>query len=107
MKISELQAVCKYDDSEMEEVKNCHPKQIASAVIPIPVWKIKYKYITARGNPKEAVKYMFLDKNAWDCIDQEFFYYIEYENERHPERKLSNVEILDSMFLGKLYIELE
>lgn len=33
MKISELQAVCKYDDSEMDEVKNCHPKQIASEVI--------------------------------------------------------------------------
>lgn len=56
MKISELQAACKYDDSTMEEVKNCHPKQIASEVIPIPTWKIKYKYTTARGNPKETQK---------------------------------------------------
>lgn len=28
MKISELQSVCKYDDSIMEEFKQCHPKQI-------------------------------------------------------------------------------
>ena len=107
MKISELQAVCKYDDSEMEEVKNCHPKQIASEVILIPTWKIKYKYTTARGNPKEAVKYMFLDKNAWDSVDQEFINYIKELNEKHPERIVSNVEILDAVYFGKLYLELE
>ena len=94
MKISELQAVCKYDSSEMDEVKNCHPKQIASEVIPIPTWKIKYKYTTARGNPKEAVKYMFMN-------------YIKELNEKHPERIASNVEILDAVYFGKLYLELE
>lgn len=107
MKISELQAVCKYDDSAMEEVKNCHPRQIVSEVIPIPTWKIKYKYTTAYGNLKKAVKYMFLDKNAWDSVDQEFMNYIKEFNEKHPERTISNVEILDAVYFGKLYLELE
>ena len=70
-------------------------------------WKIKYKYTTARGNPKEAVKYMFLDKNAWDSVDQEFMNYIKELNEKYPERIASNVEILDAVYFGKLYLELE
>ena len=45
MKVSELQLLCKYDDSVMNEFKTCHPKQIASDMIPIPVSKIKYKYL--------------------------------------------------------------
>lgn len=89
------------------KLKNCHPKQIASEVIPIPTWKIKYKHTIARGNPKEAVKYMFLDKDAWDSVDQEFMNYIKELNEKHPERIASNVEILDAVYFGKLYLEKE
>lgn len=107
MKVSELQLLCKYDDSVMDEFKTCHPKQIASDMIPIPVSKIKYKYLTNRGNPKEAIRYMFFDESEWDSVENEFFIYINSENEKHPERKISNVEILDIDFIGKIYIELE
>lgn len=107
MKISELQSICLYDDSIMEELKHCHPKQIISNSIPVPVWKIKYKYETARRNPKTAEKYLFLEESAWDCVDNEFNSYIESMNEKYPERKLSNVEILETEFMGKIYVSLE
>ena len=107
MKISKLQAICEYNDSDMEEFTNCHPKQIISNQIPIPIWEVLYRYKTARGNDKTATKYMILEEFSWDMIDNEFKNYITEFNERHPERKLSNVEILDSTFLGKVYILLE
>lgn len=107
MKISELQSVCKYDDSIMEEFKQCHPKQIISEEVAIPIWKINYKYDTARGNPKTATKYLFLEESACDMVDNEFMNHIKFINEKYPERKLSNVEILDVEFMGKVYISLE
>lgn len=107
MKISELQSVCKYDDSNMEQFKQCHPKQIISENVSIPIWKVKYKYNTARGNPKTATKYLILEECAWDMVDNEFMSHIKSINEKYPERKLSNVEILDAEFMGKVYISLE
>lgn len=101
MKISRLQAECEYDDSDMEEFIKCHPKQIISEHIPVPIWEILYRYKTARGNDKTATKYIILEEFSWDVVESEFKNYIAEFNEEHPERKLSNVEILDSTFLGK------
>ena len=98
---------CLWDDSDMEEFKQIHPKQLISEEIPIPVWKIQYSYYTARGNPKEAVKYILDNENAWDRIEDVFMRYIEEQNEKHPERKLSNVKILDSFLIGNVYLKLE
>lgn len=91
----------------MAGFKNIHPKQLISREIPIPVWKVHYSYYTARGNPKEADKFIIEDESAWDCIENEFYLYIQRENEKYPERKLSNVEILDVTFMGKVYLSLE
>lgn len=91
----------------MEEFKNIHPKQLINGLIPIPVWKIHYSYYTARGNPKEAVKYILDNKNAWDRMDDEFMKYIKNQNEQHPERKLSNVKILDCDLMGEVFLKLE
>jgi hypothetical protein len=107
VKISELQLNCTYDNSDLEEFTNCHPKQIISDEIIVPIWAIRYAYTTARGNKKIATKYILLNESDWDLVDPEFNSYIEEINEKHPERKLSNVEILDSTFLGKVYIQLE
>lgn len=98
---------CLWDDSDMEEFKQIHPKQLISEEIPIPVWKMQYSYYTARGNPKEAVKYILDNENAWDRIEDVFMRYIEEQNEKHPERKLSNVKILDSFLMGNVYLKLE
>ena len=102
-----MQSVCKYDDDIMEEFKQCHPRQIISEEVSILIWKIKYKYDTARGNSKTAIKYILLEESAWDMVDNEFMNHIESINEKYPERKLSNVEILDAEFMGKVYISLE
>lgn len=91
----------------MEEFKQIHPKQLISERIEIPVWKIHYSYYTARGNPKEAVKYILDNKNAWDRMDDEFMKYIKNQNERHLERKLSNVKILDCDLMGEVFLNLE
>jgi hypothetical protein len=107
MKISDLLTQCKISDSALSEVVDAHPKQIASDILYIPVWKIHYSYITVRGNPKEADKYLFREESDWDIIIMDFEYYIKRENEKHPERELSNVEILDTTFMGKLELELE
>lgn len=98
---------CLYDNSDMEEFKNIHPKQLISEEIPIPVWKIHYSYYTVRGNPKEANKYILDNEYAWDRIDVLFMNYIKEQNEKHPERKLSNVKILDSYLMGKIYLKIE
>lgn len=106
MKILELLNESKINDSKVEEVLHCHPKQIIDEELSIPVWKVNYTYTTARNNNKRAEKYMFLEENAWDLIENNFKNYIKEFNERHPERKLSNVKILDAEFLGKLLVPL-
>lgn len=91
----------------MEEFLKIHPKQLIGDYIPIPVWRVKYSYVTARNNPKEAYKYLIRDGVSWDSIDNEFESYIEEFNRKHPERKLSNVKILDWTFMGEAVLELE
>lgn len=101
---------CYYDgsrDADMHEFKNIHPKQLINDRLPIPVWKIHYSYYTARGNPKEADKYIIAGIGDWDIVELEFDSYIQRQNEKHPERELSNVKILDTSYLGKLYINFE
>lgn len=105
--ISELQKNCLMNDSVMTEFKEAHPKQIISTEVPIPVWKVTYKYKTNRDNDKTAIKYVILKEDGWDLIDMEFMKHIEEENRKHPERKISNVAILDTKFLGEVFLQLE
>lgn len=46
-------------------------------------------------------------KNAWDRVDHVFIRYVEEQNEKFPERKISNVEILDVTFMGNVYLSFE
>lgn len=107
MTISELQKNCLMNDSVMTEFKEAHPKQIISDLIPVPIWKVEYTYKTSRNNLKSATKYVILKEDGWDLIDVEFMKHIEKENRKHPERKLSNVAILDTEFLGEVFLQLE
>lgn len=95
------------NNSVMAEFKNAHPKQIISTKIPVPAWKVTYKYTTNRNNDKTAIKYVIQNENSWDLIDSEFMKHIEEMNKKHPERKVSNVEILDADFLGEVFLQLE
>lgn len=107
IKLVDLLKDCYVNDSDMYDFKNIHPKQLISEEIPVPIWKVYYSYCTARGNVKEAEKYIIKDESAWDCIESEFNWYIKNQNEKHPERKISNVEILDAFFIGCVYLSLE
>ena len=107
MTISELQKNCLMNDSVMTEFKEAHPKQIISTEVPIPVWKATYKYKTNRDNDKTAIKYVILKEDGWDLIDMEFMKHIEEENRKHTERKILNVAILDTEFLGEVVLQLE
>ena len=95
------------NNSVMCEFKEAHPKQIISTEITIPVWKVTYKYKTNRNNLKSATKYIILNENGWDLVDSIFKEHIEKENRKHPERKISNVAILDIEFLGEVFLQLE
>jgi hypothetical protein len=98
----------KFDDSDVcEEMQSLHPLQIISDDIEVPIWRIKYSYLTQRGNKKEATKYLFKDESCYDCIDNEFNLYIQRFNEEHQDRMLSNVEILDAEYIGKSYLHID
>lgn len=110
MKITDLLQNCYYDSVEefdLDEFKNIHPKQLINDRLPIPIWKIHYSYYTARGNPRETDKYLIAGAGDWDIVEMEFDSYIRKESEKRPERKLSNVKILDASYIGKLYIDFE
>lgn len=105
--VSELQKSCFVNDTVMNEFTTAHPKQIVSDEIPVPVWKVVYKYTTKRENQKTAKKYILLEESSWDLVSSEFMKYIEEFNKQYPERKISNVEILDTEFLGKVFLQLD
>lgn len=90
-----------------EELQEIHPKQWLYKPLPIPIWKIKYSYTTVRGNDKEYCKYIIANETDWDCVEWEFNNWLEEFNNDNPERQLSNVQILDTEFLGEFLLELE
>ena len=87
MKVVDLLKDCCLTDSDMDEFKNIHPKQLISTEIPVPIWKVHYSYKTARGNPKEADKYIIDYESSWDRIEVTFDAYIQALNEKYPERQ--------------------
>lgn len=107
LRIIDLLHDAKISDSDLLEIKQCHPRQIASECLEIPVWKVKYSYCTQRNNQKVAAKYLFLEEESWDKVESEFMKHMKNLNEKYPERKLSNVQILEANFMGKLTLELE
>ena len=107
MKIKELLSMCTLSDSSLSEVLNAHPLQFISKELGIPVWEVKYKYLTQRNNKKEATKYIFLHESEWDGVDNEFNLYIDRFNEENLDRQLSNVEILEENYLGEFVLPIE
>lgn len=88
------------DSSYCNVLATIHPKQLLSNNIEQGVYEIIYKYTTDRGNEKEAKKYLLLHEMDWDRIVPEFFANLD-------QRYISNVEILDTNYLGKVYLKIE
>lgn len=95
------------DNDIKNELQKAHPKQWLNEVIKIPIWKIKYEYTTVRNNHKIYYKYFIADETDWDLIEPEFNFQLKCFNENNPERKLSNVQILDIKFLGDFSLPIE
>jgi hypothetical protein len=102
--ISKLQNI---STNTKQSLLNTHPSQWLNNEIKFPIWKIKYSYITNRGNKKEHIKYLIADEQSWDLIDPMFDRWLDDFNDKHPERMLSNVEILDTEFMDEYLLPLE
>ena len=94
------------DGDTKEKLQATHPKQWLNDFFKVPIWQIKYSYTTIRNNHKTHFKYLMAGENEWDIIEPEFNYWLENFNNDNPERQLSNVEILDTEFLGEFLLEL-
>lgn len=95
------------DNMTKEKLQQTHPKQWLNEIIKIPVWEIRYSYTTIRNNHKTYYKYLIASEIEWEVVENEFNYWLEDFNNSNPERKLSNVEILDTKFLGEFSLEVE
>mgnify|MGYP006896542036 FL=1 len=95
------------NDSKMKEFLQIHPKQLISSEVKVPVWRIKYSYLTTRNNEKTSTKYILAAESDYDIVEAEFWEYIKQVNESMPYRAISNVEILDIGYMGECFIELE
>lgn len=79
-------------------IKNIHPQQLLNSRLVIPFYKVKYSYITARGNCREGEKYSFVTEMHDEVdmqIEMDLNDWAEEHNRKKPFSKISNVKILD------------
>jgi len=91
---------------DKEKLKQIHPRQRLNETIKIPIWEIKYSYTTVRNNHKTHYKYLIADELEYTTVENEFYTWLYFFNKKHPERELSNVQILETNFLGNFELEL-
>lgn len=80
-------------------IRKLHPRQILNMRLTIPMYRVRYSYITARGNVRSGEKYFFGNSGEHDDIELEveiaLHDWFDEENRQHPYRAVSNVTILD------------
>ena len=85
-------------DKYRERLKKLHPKHILNARITIPFYRVRFSYMTNRGNVREGEKFFFAEAGEHPDLDFEVEMKLEdwfrEENQRRPYRKVSNVTIL-------------
>lgn len=94
------------NDTKVGELLSLHYKGFIMNDIPIPFWKVTFSYTTNRGNEKKLTKYINLSEESWDLIDSTLERWVEEYNKNKPYRQISNATILDTEFVGNIYIEL-
>lgn len=107
MNIKDILSIASCENSDVADVINAHPKQFLSTEIRVPIWRIFYSYLTARKNERTAVKYIFHREDYWDSVDNAFIDLIDDFNDKHKDRKISNVKILESEYIGDFVLALE
>lgn len=80
-------------------LKRLHPKQILNMRITIPLYRVRYSYMTRRGNIRQGEKFFFATAGEHEDIhfevEMQLKDWFEDENRERPYRAVSNVEILD------------
>lgn len=79
-------------------IKGLHPTQFLTGRLTAPFYEVKYSYVTARGNYREAYKYILLRLEHEDYnfeIEMILSDWVENRNKERPYRRISNVKILD------------
>ena len=86
-----------------EEYRSCmkklHPTQVLNTQIIIPMYRVRYRYMTQRGNLRKGTKFFFAV--AGDHPDMDFEIEMKLEDwvdeikRNAPFRSISNVKILD------------
>lgn len=80
-------------------LKRLHPKQILNMWLTVPLYRVRYSYMTQRGNIRQSEKYFFAlagehEELAFE-VEIKLKDWFEQENREKPYRAVSNVEILD------------
>lgn len=80
-------------------LKKLHPKQILNNRLSIPLYRVKYSYLTVRKNVRSGEKYFFSlagdHEDVMFEVEMKLEDWIQDENRRRPYRAISNVTILD------------
>lgn len=80
-------------------LKKLHPKQILNMRITIPLYRVRYSYMTRRGNTRQSEKFFFATAGEHEElaleVEMKLKDWFEDENRERPYRAVSNVEILD------------
>ncbi|WP_417087122.1 hypothetical protein [Hungatella effluvii] len=79
-------------------LKKLHPSQMLTARISVPLYAIRYAYLTVRQNYRITVKYLFLSMDHEDFdTEAEIILsdWVSNFNKAHPYRQISNVKILE------------
>lgn len=78
-----------------EFFKKIHPAQILKSRVSVPIYEIKYSYVTARGNYRERKKYILLRIEHEDIGFEIEMALEDWADNAKKHRKVSNVEILE------------
>lgn len=96
----------------LDFLKNIHPMQVINYRISIPIFEIKYEYLTNRGNNRIGTKYYFgnLGDNpeGWEIMGQVYLdRWVSSYNADHPYRSVENVQILSAELIANANLFLQ
>lgn len=91
-----------------QDLLKIHKRKLLIDPIELDYWKITYTYKTQRGNKKTKEEFIIVQKgqDKSDIIDKFISNKNEF-NKKFPNRRLLNVQILDTFYLGNSKLSIE
>ena len=88
-------------------LEKVHPSQLLTARLSLPVYEVKYSYLTKRGNPRDGTKYFISQNHISDeaeyidfTVEMAMDDFVSELKREKPYREISNVQILEINLLG-------